>query len=551
LKLVVEPSDSGSDSSVIVVSDSDDDDDDDDELECFSSVERSVSAAERQQCCDADEYAVAVAAVFLNTASKTGQIHGGSRDSNVRKLPPDEVDEDMKASGNNSDGNLTETVSIDLTTVVSSAESSAECVTCTVQQNVSDSEPLQSAHTDLQLALSATETNEEVELPDCIAREMTEGFDSAVYNELTDCLDPIELLSLDKCEMLNSICNSSFLGDLSFIDECLVEDCGSSQLLACSAADDSLLKADVEAVAAAAGGQSSSVNKCTSEITASHDIASHLFPADERSADLLQVSSCADDGDDACCQQYSCTSTNSSDVFDCEHACQSASHVDSSCEFTSVSASCNATSSHTDEDSTSERQQAANSCSPSSLVQSVQLDVNGNELCKPTGSDTIVCNDHTSLLLNSHVKVASGSVHGSCNMLTTDSENLLSTGTHKRPLPDECSGVVCKRFRAGSDCLDGELLTRFDSCTDVHETLTHSSDTAVDSAASYIHSAVSSSHDADVCKPNLVELQHICCCCCKLPCDVSSVSYCTDGHACCITCLQQQVKSLLSSPSKA
>ena len=550
MKLVVEPSDSGSDSSVIVVSDSDDDDDD--ELESFSSAERSVSAAEQQQCYDADEYAVAVAAVFLNTASKTGQIHGGSRHSNIRNLPPYEVDEDTEASGNNSDGNLKETMSIDLTTAVSSARSSAECVTCTVQQNVSDSEPIQSAHTNLQLALSATEANEEVELTDCIAREITEGFDSAVYNELTDCLDPVELLSLDKCEMLNSICNSSFLGDLSFIDECLVEDCGSSQLLACSAADDSLLKADVEAVAAAAGGQSSSVNKCTSEITASHDIASHLFPADERSADLLQVSSCADDGDDAYCQQYSCTAcTSSSNVFDCEHACQSASRVDSSCEFTSVSASCNATSSHTDERSTSERQQAANSCSPSSLVQSVQLDVNGNELCKPTGSDTIVSNDHTPLLLTLHVKVASGNVHGSCNMLTTDSENLLSTRTHKRPLPDEFSDVVCKRFRAGSDCLDGELLTRFDSCTDVHETLTHSSDTAVVSAASYIHSDVSSSHDADVCKPNLVELQHICCCCCKLPCDVSSVSYCTDGHACCITCLQQQVKSLLSSPSEA
>lgn len=509
----VEMSDLESDSSVIVVSDSDDSEN---ESDCLSS-------SEQQDCPGADDHAAeAVAAVFLNTASTAGHIHSGSDASADRKLPLDHVvNEDTAASSSSLDGNVTETMLIDLTIVTSSVPSSVECATCARQQSVS------ATHSDLQVALPATEANEEMKVGNCIAAQLANGFDSAVCSELSDFLGPIELLSLDKCETLNDVCNSSFLGDLSFIDECLAKDCASLQMLDCSNAD--VLRHEL-----ATDSQSDEFNKCTStsEISGSHNV---LLPAVERSADLVQMSSDADeDVDDGRCQKLCshASTANNISVTESVDSCKSASNVDSICKFTSVSASGNVI---TDEHLTSERAHTA-------CCQSADLDLNANELWKPTVTDTIVSSDQT---LSSDMKVTSGNIHSSYNVLTADVgqlENLLSTRTEKRPHADECCHVMCKRRRVN----DGELLTvSAGSTNNVCERGTNNSDTTVHSADSCLYRSTHSDGS------HLVELRSICCSSCKLLSDVLSMSYCTDGHACCITCLQQQVKSLLSSPSKA
>jgi len=554
----------GSDSSVIVVSDSDESVD---EVElCLTSVER--RASEQARCHAADEYAAAVAAVFLNTTSKTSQINSNGHDSGVRMLLADAPNKDTAVDCNSSDGNMTEFTGTlnDLATEASSVPSSAECVTSTGAQNDSDLEPVKFAHTDLHLASRAMELDEEMRLSDCIAVELADALDSS---ELNDCLDPVELLSLDTgCETFNDVCNSSFLGNLSFIDECLInEDCASSQLLACSTADSDALKDDVQQMITNQS-QSDNLNNCSSDHS---NIVSELIHSVERSThDLIEMSSVADDNsDDACCQQSLPLCSISSNVIALVDS-KLASCVDSSCQFTPVSASFDTSSSQADEYLTSESHQAA---AVSSTMTPVHVDLNDNELCtkptlytdclassddselctKPTlYTDCLASSDDLLLMHSSHVTVASSVTQASCNMLATHAdvgqcENLLPVRTHKRLLSDECSNMACKRFRVDSDCLDEELSTAFNSSTGICETVMNNSDTNVVSAAD----DVSSTDSDDVLKSNLSQLQSVCCCSCQLQCDVSSVSYCTDGHACCIACLQQQVKSLLSSPSKA
>jgi len=537
-------SDSSSDGSVIIVSDSDESED---ELECLTSVERPVSTSEQHQYHVADDYAAAVAAVFLNTTSAVCKTGSGSHDSSATRLPADVVNKNLGASCYRLDGNMTEIVSTDLCTVETSVPSSVECVTYTGQQNVGILEPVQTltSYTVPQLTSSGSVAVEEMKLSECIAKEITDGLDSAACSELSDCLDPVELLSLDKCDTLDDVCNSTFLSDLSFIGECLVEDCGSSQQLSCSTAVNDVLKVDVQQIAA----DRQVFKTCTSEITDNHGVASDLFPTVERSADLVQIASYADDNGDACYEQSQSNADCSGMIasVDCKLTIISTALVDSSCEFTPVSASLNRSSPQTDEHLTSESQhQTANSPCESSRVSSVHLDVNAIELWQSPDTGDLVSNDRTPLMLS----VDSGNVQGSCNNLTADVCCFLPTRNQKRPLPNERSEMLCKRFRP--DSLDGELLTAFDGSTDIcDETVANDSDTAVVSAASCLHSDVSSSHKDNLHKSNSVEFPSICCCCCKLPCDVSSVCYCTDGHACCIMCLQQQVKSLLSSPSKA
>jgi len=300
-----------------------------------------------------------------------------------------------------------------------------------------------------------------------------------------------------------------------------------------------VLKRDAQQLAT--DSQIDTLNKCIMrEITDNIDF--DPFPAVER---------LADDSVDAYCQQSLCSSSSSSSDVIAFVDCKSASCVDVGCELTSACASLNKSSSHADERLMSESHPAA--VAAVSAVKLEHLDVNANELCgEPTlCTDTVINDDHMLLMPHSDVTVTSGNIRESCNMLTTvaaDVQNLPPPArTHKRLLPVDGSDVACKRRRADDDCVDGRLLTTFNHSTNTCETTTNNLDSTLVSAA---YDDVSTD---DMYKSNYGAhlWRSICCCSCRSVCDVSSLTHCTDGHACCITCLQQQVKTLLSSPSKA
>jgi len=574
LLLFVELSDSSSDSNVIIVSDSDESED---ELECLMSLERP-----KQQQHDStvtDQYAAAVATVFLNTTSKTAQIPSGVHDSSVVKLATDVVREEHGSGCSSEDGHVTESVSDELNEVASSVLLSTEHDTCARPENDIDFElaglqPTQSKR--------VSEANEAVDgNNDYIASELIDGLDSTACSELTDCLDPIGLLSADNCATLDDVCNVSFLGDLSFINECLVDDCASSELLGYQRAANDVLS-DIQLIDV--DDQSSQLNKCSSEIIDNYDISSCVLAAVDRSAGLVQMPAATgaadnddnngdDDGDDidadnsepqhseATCQHsllsYSQTNADTSSVIVSdayEHVCKRGDHVDNDAllhRTSPVSASVNASSLCAVNQQTSERQQTVNSdlCQSYSLdsvdlniCMSMHLDYNANELMNLTAIDT--ANSDKLSLSSAGVEAASENVQVRGDVSATEiasDENLPSTATRKHLLSEELSHALCKRFRAENDCLTGDWWAGFDGST--HGGI---SDTCVVSTATdtNVSSSCTAGSDED-------GSLNSCCSCCKLPCVLSSLLYCTDGHACCQTCLQHQVKRLLSTPSKA
>ena len=675
---LVELSDSSDDSNVIIVSESAESED---ELECLMSQQSYEHVT--------DQYAAAVAAVFLNTTCKSSQISCDEQHSSVHKPATDVMHREHSSQCSNVNADVAEVVSDDLTVVPSSVLLSTEHVTGAEPQNDVELElvgvqPVQSAQRDEQLMSSVSEASEEVKLDEYIASEL----DSTSYNELS------ELLSPDQCASLNDLCNGSFLGDLSFISECLVEECASPQFLQHATGADDVLRdihnirvdnessdihhihvnnesrdihnihvdnidnihvdnessdihdihvdnidnihvdnessdihdihvdnessdihnihvdnessdihnihvdnenSDIHDIHVDnidnihvdnihnihVDNESSHLNVSNREVISNDDITSCVSVAVDRSADLVQVAAtvaaaaaaaaataaaaaAADDDDDvddgggdndnlnaevqqsvASVQQsalfYSQTNDNISNV-NSEHTYKPDNDVVSTLHQTtfSVSASVSISSVQSFNALMTDRQQAVISQCQSSLLNSedqnkpisVQLDMNANELVTQTCTNTV---DNDKLLVSgSDMEVAIESVQNTCNdVLAMDIDNtqhLLTAGTRKRSQPDEFSYALCKRFRADSDLLSAEWLRMLDN-----------SDT--DTVCQSQNESISGS-DQDI------NMSDVCCCSCHLPCDTSSVSYCTAGHACCQTCLQRQVKRLLSSPSK-
>jgi len=539
-------SDTSADSSVIIVSDSDKSED---ELESLESVERSVFSTKQQDHCITDQYATAVAAVFLNTTSKTGQLPSKGHDSCVTKLAST-VNEDRGGDCSLLNENTSEIIVGDFNAATSSLP---ELVTFSGQQRSHELGPVPTTHTDPLLMSSGIATYEERKLAESIASELTCGLDSATYNELTDCL-----LSASNYDTFSDVCNGSFLGDLSFLDECLVKDCGSSlQLLT---GEDNDVLSDIPIVEVT--DQSNQLNEHGSDTIVSSSLCAVSI------VEAASVANCNDQSK-ACFQQsvLSFSQSNSENssllVSECcrpvyEPAncvvtgntvrCKSESVCPSFKLNTSQAADCLAS-----DCLASETLQPANSPCPPLMLSSTEvqykfmhLDVNANELVKLAGTDTIDSDEVK--VCSSQMKVTSE--NDSCDILATQTGStagkLQSTGACKRLLLEEFSDVLCKRFRAEaeSEFLCADWLTMFEnvpgSCT-----------TAAVSAASNALDNVNRSGDVQP-ESNADELlQKICCCSCNLPHVVSLLSYCSDGHACCMTCLQRQVKRLLSSASKA
>jgi len=566
-KLFVELSDSSTDSNVIIVSDSDETEE---EFDSLMSVARYDLSAKHQQHHATDQYAAAVAAVFLNTTSKTAQIPRDRHNSSLPKPATDTVRDEHGSQCSNVHADVAELLvaSDDITAVSSSEPLSQEHVTCAVHQNNVSLElvglqPIHSTHTNQQPSSSASEADEEVKLDDHIASELNNELDSTACNELS------EMLSPDKCGSLSDLCNGSFLGDLSFINECLVEDCGSPQLLEHAVGADDVFR-DIQDIHV--NNQSIQLNESTSEVSSNHDVTCCVLSAVDRSAGLSQVATAAaaadeDDDDDVnaevqqsvasfqqCVLSYSQTSVDSSSV-NCEHTCKPANHIVSILHQTAVSdstpVSVGVSSLQSVSSLTPEMQHTLISQSQSSLLNSddhnkpitEQLDVNANELVNQTGTNAF---DSDKLLVSGPDMKLSGDGRqdSCCDVLAVEvdsSQHLMSADTRKRLLPEEFSHALCKRFRADSDWLSAEWLKVLDgSMCDA------ASDTSAACSSGQSQSDVSvasSGCDEDVLKSPV-------CCCCNLPCDMSSLS-CTAGHACCQTCLQRQVKRLLSSPSKA
>lgn len=539
---------------------------DEEEFDCLLSTEKSTSTAKQYQQHDTDEHAAAVASTFLNTACKAARsFHDRHSSSATTLASPGVVISDSRADCSNFDENATPAALVNSKAATNGVLSSAEYATCTISsQNDTD---LQPTHDPLQITgmPSVSEAKEEIELTDCIAREL----DNAACSGLNDsCWDPIDLFLRDKCGTLNDVCNGSLFADLSFNSDCLVEDCSSAQLLACSDVANEVLS-DIHQVGITVADNS---NQHTSEFTANPDITPCALTAVERSADVVPISSvgaAADGGNHSqsvvsfqqCEPFYSQASTDYSGVIvsvDGEDksaiiACNS-NAVHQRC--VSASASTVISSSEPGDQLSSAVHQAANHNGFHSLMLNsvdehksltVHLDVSDNKLLKPIGTDSIVNNEL--IVSSSDVKVAFENVPDNCDSLVTESAEdlLLSTATRKRLQPEEFPS--CKRFRAEDDCLSAVWLASFDG--DVHGNVTDNVDTSVLSAASHSHSHNTSSCDEDLHLSNMDELQNICCCSCKLLHAASSLSYCSDGHACCSTCLQHQVKRLLSAPSKA
>ena len=542
--------------------------------ECLTSAER----AQQQQQHVTDEYAAAVAAVFLNTTAKTAQVARSGHDSSVSKLATDIVHEECEAVCSNLDSNATDTVSDDLNAVTSSVLLSVEHDTCTGPQNdvqhVDSSVQLtQGTYSDLQLVSSTDEATEELQLNDCIASELNSGLDSTACSELSDCVDPIELFTSDNCGALSDVYNGSFIGDLSFINQCLAEDDDSSQLLDYPGEANHVLsdiqKVDVD------NRFEGHLNECTNEIIGNHDIASSVLTGDEKSAGLIQIAAAAaaaadDDGDnyddddddvamdtalqqsDACFTQslpsHSYTNADSSSVMVLVNCKQPFNGVASTLyqRSSSFPASFSVSSSQpVNQPASDGHHRVASPCLSSGHQNKsilMHLDLNANELFSLPVTKT--AGDEEWLMSGSGIKDADVNVD-SCNVTAVDSDsadNLLSTATRKRLLPEESSYTLCKRFRAESDCLSDGLLTAV-----IGNASNCECDTSVVCAVSDVSVAGSGSNE----ESNVDEFDSICCCCSNVQCVVSSLSYCTDGHACCQACLQQQVKRLLSSPSKA
>ena len=554
-----------------------DSDESEDELAWLASDERNVQSAKQQQDHATDQYAAAVAAVFLNTTSKVALIPNGTHDSSATKLATDVARKEHGTAYSNLERNVTEIVSDDLNAISSSALLSSEHATWTDVQNginldLVGLQPAPSTRVDQQLILSATEAaaDEEMKLSDYIVSELSNGLNSTACSELNGYLNSVELLSPDKCGALSDVCDDSFFGDLSFIDECLVEDCGSSQLLGhSSAADDvnDIQKLDVV-------NQRSQLNECTSEIVSNHDVSTTV----DKSAAVSQLAAVAGLGDgvemqqtDACFQQsvqsYSQTSTANSNPIvsvNCERASKPAGHVASTLHQRTlpVSTSASVTGSQlanhlaTDDHQAVTCQSSMPNCEVQSEFISAHLDLLPNELVNLTGTTAIDSDDPLQQLVSSSEnKVACESTQDSWDMSSMEigsADNLPSAAPCKRLLAEEFADASCKRFRAEADCLSAEWLSVIESS--IHENVANNSDMSAISAATQSASDVSmagSSCDEDVQASNADELHNVCCCCCNLPHAVSSLSYCTDGHACCQTCLQHQVKRLLSSLCKA
>jgi len=508
-------------------------------------VEKSAFLAKQHQDHDTDKYAAAVASVFLNATTRTTSISHDTHCNSVTTSATDVVTEDCGASCSNFHESVSTAALDDLNAATSSILSSVENATCALSsQNDSDSQLAQPKHTCLHPVPSATEDSEEIKLTDCIASELG----SAACDELSDYWDPIELLLRDKSGTLNDVCNSSLFGDLSFSSECLVEDGGSAQLLACPDVASEVLN-NIQKAGMADDSQ------CTSEFIGNLDVTSCVLAAVVRSADVVPVASIAAATDDdydhsvGCFQQsepsYSQTCVENNSVIvsvDGENASKSASIAVHS---TSASASCNIGNSESGDQLTLAVQQAANDSCHFSILNSndehkslcVNLDINDSELVKPVGTDSV---DSDELIVpSSDMKVVCEDVRESCDALAMENAKNLSTATRKRLLPEE--NFVCKRFRAEGDCPSAGWLAAFDSS--MHERVSDNVNTSMDSTDSHSLSDTSVANNTD-------ELRNVCCHSCNLPCVASSLSYCTDGHACCLTCLQHQVKRLLSSPSK-
>jgi len=491
----VELSDSSADSSVILVSDSDKSED---ELECALSEKH-------QQHCDRDQYAAAVAAAFLNTSTKTARLCHSEHDSSAS--------EEHEAVFSISDGSVNKTVSDDLNGVTSS-------VTCT--ERPSDDLVLQPTQTDLQMVSSTTKTI----YNDFIAPALAGGLDSS---ELSDCLNPIDLLSADKNALLSDVCNSSFLGDLSFINECLVEDCDASNLLDYSGEPGDALpyiqKVDTD----------NESKQFASEVLGSDDITSCVLAAVASSSDAADDDAVNTDTwqSNACFQQFSVSysqinTANGSCMLmpvDCEQGSHNTTlHQRTVSVSINISQPANQLTSQPDQAVSRPCQFPASNFVGRKKSTSVHVDMNANEHELMSAADA------------GEVKVECDNVQDNCHALDMDTcgdDNLLSAGTHKRLLPEEFSYPVSKIMRSSPDCVSEEWLTSSDAS--MHDT----------TVLSLPHSNSSVYSDE-----GLSELHNVCCACCNLPCAVSSLAYCTDGHVCCSTCLQQQVKRLLSAPSK-
>jgi len=569
-KFFAELSDSSTDSNVIIVSDSDENED---EFESLVSMAR----YDHQQHHVTDQYAAAVAAVFLNTTSKTAHISRDGHHSSVPKPATDTVREEHRSQCSDVNADVSEIASDDMAAVSSSVPSSKEHVRCAGHQNdvnveLAGLQPIHSTHTNQHPSSFALEADEEIKLGDHIASELNNGLDSTACNELS------EMLSPDKCGSLSDLCNGSFLGDLSFINECLVEDCGSPQLLEHAVGADDVFR-DIHNIHV--NNQSSHLNESASDIISSHAVTSCVLSAADQSAGLLQVATAAtvaaaagddnDDNDDdvnAEVQQsvasfrqsvlcYPQTNVDISSV-NCEHTCKQANHVVSNLDPTtfSVSAPVAVSSLQSVSPLTPETQQTVIGQSQSTLLSSddhskpimVQLDINANELVNQT--DTNAFDSDKLLVTGPEVKLASDGIQDSCcGVLAAEvdsTQHSMSAGSRKRLLPEEFSYALCKRFRADSDWLSAEWLKMLDGSM---------CDADSDTSVPVLCSAGQSQNDVSVASSGCDEDVHrsnvCCCCCCNLPCNVSSLSYCTAGHACCQTCLQHQVKRLLSSPTKA
>jgi len=346
----------------------------------------------------------------------------------------------------------------------------------------------------------------------------------------------------------------------------------------------------------------------TSKYVGNVDVASCVLA--EMSADALPVVSAAADGQSFSCQQSVslCSQTNADNInsfasVDCKHVCKRSAVIAATASISSRRHQrmyASASNSQPGDQLTTDTQHTANDrCHCSTLTsdneriadseqksQSVlRLDVNDNELMKVIATDSV---DSTELIIpGSYTQVAQENIQqASCDSASSVdidvvAENSVSTATRKRSPSEEFSS--CKRYRAEGACLSPDWLRTLDGSTGVRQNVTDiidCSQSSVLSAAghltncnedlcesysdelqkincnedlreSYCNELQKVNCNEDLHEPYCDESQKVCCTCCKSLCVSSSLSYCTDGHPCCLTCIQHQVKRLLSAPSKA
>jgi len=491
---VVEVSDSDSDSSVIVLSDAVESED---ELESLLLVDKSAAVADQvdqPKHCDADGYAAAVAAKFLNTSARTGQFCIRNNVSCATMLPED-VAPRNKVSG--FDETVTCTEAKDMSGVITNVALST-CIDtkCTAADLLSKPTPFAAS---------------EVKVANIVSSTLNSG-DTDICSELDNSLDPIELA------VFSDVCDSSFLNDFSFVNKSLFEECSSSGLLACSVVnadttrDTKLVSADV---------QHAEVNAYAGGVTNHHKLCQLVLTCTETPAcdNVVSVAVCRSDL--PCCQPYLTNSTRNVDD----------STVSSSCSLSSLV-----------------------KCSKLLISDSLHRDVNGSDLSNLSGSDTFVKDEGTDIKVMQDICGGLVTDTGSSKHLISAATrefdvdgNTSLNGTRKRSVPDEFSPVSSKRFRADDDLLSSEWLTTLDDIT--RSVVTNNADNTVDSATSSV-SVGSTGCDSSL-QTSYHELKNVICCHCNELHVMSSVSYCAGGHACCHICLQYRVKRLLTSPSKA